>query len=80
MDQLWQAIRDGGSTAVLAIIVLGAYRGWWVPGPWHKQTVDKLEADVTRANERANRAELIALKASGASEALLDVVRKEGAR
>lgn len=67
----WQIIRDGGAVGVMALALAGIYLGWWVPGNLHRREI----ARADRAEKRAERAEMIALKASGATEAMLDVVR-----
>ena len=30
--QVWELLRDGGALAVLALVILGILRRWWVPG------------------------------------------------
>ena len=58
-------VRDGGAVAVLGIALVGAFREWWVPGWLYRKEV-----------RRADRAEQIALKALGASEAVIEVIRQ----
>src|SRR5262245_45380828 len=55
--ELWGLVRDGGALAVLGLAVLGAYRGWWVPG-W-----------LYRAEqERGNRLERLAWSLTTAAD------------
>lgn len=57
--QIWELVRDGGSLAVLAIALLGAYRGWWVPGWLYREEqargdrLEKLAWSLTSAAEKA---------------------------
>lgn len=52
---LGQAITDaGGWAAFLALVVLvgiGLWRGWWVPGFWHRE----LEAEVRQLRQTVLR-------------------------
>jgi hypothetical protein len=54
-------IRDGGVIGVLAIIVWGAYREWWVSGATFRRTLAERDAlqrdlfDVLRLADRATR-------------------------
>ncbi len=56
---IWQLLRDGGALAVLGLAVLGAYRGWWVPGWLYRAEVDRSERlerlawSLTSAAEKA---------------------------
>lgn len=67
---IWQVARDGGALAVLGLAVLGAYRGWWVPG-W-----------LYRAEqERGDRLERLAWSLTNAAEKVVDqLAEKQGPR
>lgn len=41
---LIKLISTASAPTLLAVIVVGAFREWWVPGPTHKRTVDERDA------------------------------------
>ena len=52
-------VRQGGALAVLALAVLGVYRGWWVPGWLYRaeqarcERLERLAWSLTTAAEKA---------------------------
>lgn len=79
----YQAVANAGFPAVLALILYASWRGKFVWDREHEELrkqmqarIDDLVTQLATANTNKERWEIVALRASGMAEALIDAVRR----
>lgn len=66
--ELFSLLETGGTVALLVVVVFGAWKEWWVPGPAHKRR-------VTELTQERNEWKDMALRGVNATEKAVDLAR-----
>jgi predicted negative regulator of RcsB-dependent stress response len=74
LTELFVYVRDGGTLAVLLLIIVGGMRGWYIwkrEADEYRERIDRLETALERATRAADRATGVAeqQQRSGGSDA-----------
>lgn len=64
---------DGSIVAIMAIIVIGALREWWVPGTAHRRAISDKEKIIDRLIQERNKALSLNESMNEATRRALDV-------
>jgi len=59
--EILRALSSLPLTALLMLVLIGGYMGWWIYGSIHRATVDELQKRVEMERARADRWEARAL-------------------
>lgn len=69
------ALANGvGVVGVVFMVGVLIMRGYLIPGKWHREAIAAAQDQVSRAEERADRWETVALRALDATERLTEPV------
>jgi hypothetical protein len=76
VDSYLSAAFLNGAGVVSVVLAMGflVFRGHLIPGKWHREALNTAADRITKAEERADRWEAVALRALDATERLTEPV------